>query len=302
MKKKIIVILAAVLAVVLIAAGIMYFNPTPARLIGRMAGNLDKVSSVEAEVSVEYEGSVNISVLGMPIVAPFALSTDLDVEAVTQPAVSHIEGTVSGSVYGVSMDTPLECYAQEEDGASTVYMSADHVHWLKHKAKDTDQEDPSFELDSKAVLGLMHKIASGEIETTLAEETETICGREAYRINIGISGDILQQILEIIYSSGNPASIPEGLDLSDADTECELYIYKKEKLPARITIDCAPLGNAVMQSLLEKQDYLGATDKFTVTATFTQYNAIERIERPEEVISGAVESDESLIGSLIPGL
>ena len=168
MKKKIIVILAAVLAVVLIAAGNMYFNPTPARLIGRMAGNLDKVSSVEAEVSVEYEGSVNISVLGMPIVAPFALSTDLDVEAVTQPAVSHIEGTVSGSVYGVSMDTPLECYAQEEDGASTVYMSADHVHWLKHKAKDTDQEDPSFELDSKAVLGLMHKIASGEIETTLA--------------------------------------------------------------------------------------------------------------------------------------
>ena len=103
------------LAVVLIAAGIMYFNPTPARLIGRMAGNLDKVSSVEAEVSVEYEGSVNISVLGMPIVAPFALSTDLDVEAVTQPAVSHIEGTVSGSVYGVSMDTPLECYAQEEE-------------------------------------------------------------------------------------------------------------------------------------------------------------------------------------------
>ena len=57
-----------------------------------------------------------------------------------------------------------------------------------------------------------------------------------------------------------------------------------------------------MQSLLEKQDYLGATDKFTVTATFTQYNAIERIEIPEEVISGAVESDESLIGSLIPGL
>ena len=56
------------------------------------------------------------------------------------------------------------------------------------------------------------------------------------------------------------------------------------------------------RAYLEDRDYAGATDKFTVTATFTQYNAIERIEIPEEVISGAVESDESLIGSLIPGL
>ena len=302
MKKKVTVALLAALAIVLVIAGIMYFNPTPARLIGMMARNLNKVSSVEAEVSAEYGGSVTVSVLGMPIETSLMISTDLDVEAVTQPAVSHIEGTVSGAVYQFSADTPLECYVREEDGGSTVYMSPDSVHWIRHQRKDSGNEYSFSGIDGKLVLGLIRKIVSGEIETELDKETEMICGREAYRIRIGISGDILQQILEIIYSSGNAAQIPEGLDLTDADTDCMLYIYKKEKLPARFEINCAPLGNAVMQSLMGEQSYLGATDKFTVTATFTGYNAIDRIEIPDEVVSGAVESSESPLSGLIPGL
>ena len=67
-------------------------------------------------------------------------------------------------------------------------------------------------------------------------------------------------------------------------------------------IDSAPLGNTVIHSLIEAQDYVGATDKFTVSVTFTEYNTIDRIEIPEEVVSGAIESGEDLIESLIPGL
>jgi len=301
MKKKVTVILLAGLVIVLAAAGFMYFNPTPARLIGRMVRNLGKIRSVNAEVSVDYEGTVTISVFGTPVEAPLTIDTDVDVEAVTQPAVSHIEGTVNGAVYGISMDTPLECYVREEDEGNTVYMSADRVHWIRQKAKKPDAEDSSPKIDDKLVLGLIRKILSGEIRAELAKETETICGREAYRINIGISGDILQQILEIIYSSGNAANIPEGLDLSDAATDCELYIYKKGNLPARFMIDCAPLGNAVMQSLMEEQDFVGTADRFTLTATFTDFDTIDSIEIPEEVVNGAVESSDSPFGSLIPG-
>ena len=57
-----------------------------------------------------------------------------------------------------------------------------------------------------------------------------------------------------------------------------------------------------MQSLLGKQDLAGAADRFMVTATFTGYNTIDSIEVPEEVVSSAVESPESLLGILIPGL
>ena len=300
MKKRVTAVLLAVLAIVLAAAAFMYFNPTPARLIGRMARSLGKVRSVNAEVSVDYEGSVTVSVFGMPVEAPFTIGTDVDVEAVTQPAASHIEGTVNGSVYGIAMDTPLECYVREEDGGNAVYMSTDHVNWIRQKAKNPGVEESSPKIDGKLVLGLVRKIMSGEIKAERVEETEMICGREAYRINIAISGDILQQILELIYSSGNAANIPEGLDLSDAGTDCELCIYKKGNLPARFMIDCAPLGNAVMQSLMEEQVFAGAADRFTLTATFTDYNTIDSIEIPEEVVSGAAESSESPFGSLIP--
>ena len=302
MKKRVTAVLLAVLAIVLAAAAFMYFNPTPARLIGRMARNLEKVSSVEAEVSAEYEGSVTVRVLGMPVETSLMINTDLDVEAVTQPAAAHIEGRVGGTVYKFSADTPLECYVREEDGGSAAYMSTDSAHWIRHMTKESGNESSLNGSDGKLVLGLIQKILSGEIKADLAKETVTICGQEAYRISIGISGDILQQIVEIIYSSGNAVNIPEGLDVRDAGTKCELYIYKKKNLPARLTIDCAPLGNAVMQSLLGKQDLAGAADRFTVTATFTGYNTIDSIEVPEEVVSSAVESPESLLGILIPGL
>ena len=246
--------------------------------------------------------------LGIPVEAPFTFGTDLDVQAVTEPAVSHLDGTFTGSLYGVSMDTPLECYVRDEDGESVVYMSPDHRNWVKRRATDPgdveeeSQEDTSQELDGKLILGLIQKIMSGEIKAELAEETETICGQEAYRIDINVSGAILQQLLDIAYSGKNADQRPEGLDLSEANVESVLYVYKKDKLPAKITVDCALLGNAVMQSLLEKQDYVGATDKFTVTATFTEYNTIDSIEIPEEVVNGATEVDESLFGSMIPGM
>ena len=58
----------------------------------------------------------------------------------------------------------------------------------------------------------------------------------------------------------------------------------------------------MIQSIMKEQEYVGATDKFTVAVTFTGYNTIDQIEIPEEVVSGAAESGQDLIEDLIPGL
>ena len=306
MKKIITAVVVAALSVALITFGVTKAMAHPIWKIWRAACCFGRADSVRSEVSVAYEGSVTISVFGASVKAPFLLGTDLDVETVAEPVASHMEGTISASVYKMATETPLECYTREEEGENASYISVDGVHWIRQTSKDSGKEESAeearFMTDIKLGLLLINKYRNKEITAQLAGGTETISGQEACRIRVRINGQTLQQMLEAASAGNARLKLPEGLDLSEIEGEADLYVYEKTGHPARIVIDSAPLGNTVIHSLIEAQDYVGATDKFTVSVTFTEYNTIDRIEIPEEVVSGAIESGEDLIESLIPGL
>lgn len=306
MKKRVTAVVIAALLIALITFGVMKAMAHPLWKIWRAACNYGRAGSVRSEVSVEYEGSVTVSVFGASVEAPFMIGTDLDAETVAEPAASHIDGTMSASLYGMSTETPLECYVREEEGGNASYISADGEHWVKQITKDSGEEESAeearFVTEIKLGLLLLNKYRNKEIAAEQAGETETIGGQQACRIRVRINGQTLQQMLEAASAGNARLKLPEGLDLSGIEGEADLYVYEKTRHPARIVIDSAPLGNTVIHSLIEAQDYVGATDKFTVSVTFTEYNTIDRIEIPEEVVSGAIESGEDLIESLIPGL
>lgn len=308
-KRKIALLIAALLFV-LCFAGCGLFAPTAGSLIKKMAENLGKAGSVKAEVLMEYEGSVSYSML----TAPIGINMDFDVEAVREPVVSHVKGTVDGSLYGFSIDVPLESYARQEDGEYVSYVKISNGAWSRQEPENSAPESDTAEaageggtslIDGKTGLALLQKIASGEIKVELAEETEMICNKEAYKLDIEIGGEILQQLLEAASeaSSEDAVSLPEGLDLSGTAAYVELWIYKEEKLPAQIRIDCAALGNTVMQTLLKEEDYNGVTEKFELQAVFTEYNTIDSMEIPEEVLKEAEgSSSEGLFDGILPGI
>ncbi len=308
-KRKIALLIAALLFV-LCFAGCGLFAPTAGSLIKKMAENLEKAGSVKADVSMEYEGSVSYSML----TAPIGIKMDFDVEAVREPVVSHMKGKVDGSLYGFSIDVPVESYARQEGGEYVSYVKISNGAWSRQEPENSASESDTAEaageggtslIDGKTGLALLQKIISGEIKAELAEETEMICKKEAYRLDIEIGGEILQQLLEAASeaSSGNAVSLPEGLDLSGTAAYVELWIYKEEKLPAQIRIDCAALGNTVMQTLLKEEDYNGVTEKFELQAVFTEYNTIDSMEIPEEVLKEAEgSSSEGLLDGILPGI
>lgn len=314
MKRKIALLIAAVLFV-LCFAGCGLFAPTAVSLAKKTVENLGKASSVKAEVSMEYEGSVSYSML----TAPIGIKMDFDVEAVKEPVVSHMAGKVDGSVYGFSIDVPVESYARQEDGEPVSYIKIGNGAWCRQEPENSASEDGTSEpdadeaageggtslIDVKTGLALLQKIMSGEIKAELAGETETICDKEAYKLNIEIGGETLQQLLEAASeaSAENAVTLPEGLDLSGTAAYVELWIYKEEKLPAQIRIDCAALGNTVMQTLLKEEDFNGVTDKFELEAVFTEYNTIDSMEIPEEVLKEAEgSSSEGLFDGILPGI
>ena len=294
-------IVALVIVVLMVSCGL--FGKTAVGLVKKALDNLKKVNSVKAEVIADYEGDVSYSFLS----APVTIRMDFDVEAVTKPAVSHAAGTVKGTLFGISMDLPVECYTQEEDGENAAYVSLDGKTWVRHKQEDTGGTgDAVLQFDRKAVLGILQKIAGGDIKAELAKETETIRGLEAYKISAKISGGALQELLEAAGAFGDGEgmdALPEGFDLSGAGADMDLYLYKKSGLPAQIRIDCPAVGHYVMQSLLADKGVSIGTDKFEITVTFTEYDTIDSIEIPEEVINGTDDGNgQGLFDNIIPGI
>lgn len=308
MAKKVIIALFSVIVIAVAAIGVYrWYHPTPLSLLKQMVKKLDSVDSFKAEMDMDLSGTVSIG--GMQ--ADLGLGSDLDMETVISAGTSHQKGILKISGLGLSYDAPMESYQQSEGTKMTTYSSANGGKWVKSvvdssQAEESaaDSQNVDVDLDSKLIVGMIQKIVSGEIQTVLAEETETVCDKEAYRIDISVAGDLLEDLAKLIAQAmGEKVQIPNDLDLSSTKAVLVLHIYKDSKLPAALRIDCTELGNALLFNALKEQGIEGQADRFVFEIRVPEYNTIDSIEIPQEVISSAVDSeDTNILDTLIPGM
>ena len=311
-KKGIVGVLSAIVIAVAAIGIYRWLHPTPLGLIRQMLGKLNSVNSFNAEMTIEMGGTLSIG----GIEADLGLDSDTAIETVISAGTSHQKGDIKVSLLGMSYDAPLESYQQAEGSKMTSYTSINGGKWIKSVA-DASQESPqgqdgqqpeesqdvNIDVDSKMVIGLFRKIVSGEVQTVLAKETETICGKEAYRIDITVAGDLLEDLAKILVRAmGENLQLPDNLDLSKVKAVLVLHIYKDSRLPASVRIDCTELGNALLFDTLQQEGIQGHADRFVFEFVVSEYNTIEKIEIPQEVISTAVEGeDANILDILIPG-
>ena len=296
-------ILASLLAIVIAAAalaGCSFLKPTAIGLIRKMAGNMDKVTSVKSSIVIEYDGSVNTGFGNLDI----GLDADLDMESAKSTGVSHVSGTLSGSLFGLSLDMPVESYMQTQENALTTYTSVDGRNWIR---KTTDPGDnagaQNFKLDGKTILAILTKIKDKEITADLAEETEKIGDRDAYRIDIMVKGDLIGELIRASAASGREqAQALQDIDFSGADVNVVLYIYKDDNMPARVQADCTALGGILIQEQIREEGLDLSTERFVVTVDFTEFNTIDSLEIPGEGKSSAKEGDVDLFEDMMPGI
>ena len=263
------------------------------------------MQSFDSDITIEYEGTIDF--MGSDV--EFTLNADCDFKGVTKTGTGYVSGKLGTKLPIVGeLSIPVEGYQQYMDDGMLTYTRFNRSDWLRSKVvpAQTSAEDVQFDLDYKIVLGIMQKIGSGEIKAELAEETETLHDREVYRMDISITGDLLNQILMAVSKmQGENSAVPDDFDISDGDAAIVLYIYKESKLPAKIVIDCTALGRAVIRNLL-KQNAAGesvstGTNRFVITADIPDYNTIDEITIPEEVVSSAVEAQQFDLLSIFMG-
>ncbi|HAB94637.1 MAG TPA: hypothetical protein DCF49_07740 [Lachnospiraceae bacterium] len=299
MKKKRWIAVLLVIAVA-VSTFVIYniLNPTALGLMRRMARNMEKIQSVKSTVVMDYDGEVATGLGNLAI----GLDADFDLESVTSTGVSHMDGTIRGSLFGLSLDMPVESYVETDGETLVTYTSASGQQWIKSTSK-TGENAQSFKPDEKTILGLLQKIKDKEITAELAKETEKIGDKEVYRIDIKAKGDLIGELIRMAAASGEQTETAKALqnaDFSGADTNLVLYLYKDSKLPARAQVDCTALGSILIREQLKEKGIDVRTERFMITVDFTEYNTIESLEIPAEVKSTAIEGEVDLIDEMMP--
>ena len=292
MKKSriIAIILAAVMALVSLT-GCSLFKPTAVSITKKVMKNLETVKSVKGNIGADFEGPASVSGMEFDLV----LNADLELEAVRDSGISHVKGSVGTEIPIIgSITLPVESYQVTQDSVAVAYSSMDGKNWVKVKSDKDSAQDTEKLPDYKVMLGILQKIVSGDIKAVLTEETEMKGEREVYRMDINVSGELIGDILRAADEmSGEGSSIPEDLDFTGADADIVLYVYKDAMLPASVSVDCTALGNLLIQERLSENGVSVSANKFVVMMDDLEYNTIDELKIPDEVISSAVDSADT---------
>ena len=248
---------------------------TAAQIAKGAADALSSATSISTSSELEFSGNFSFG----------DTSTDLNMtmntiaETVLDPAASHVLQTMRMSYSDQDYTQSLEFYTVDENGTSYIYTGSDGV-WAKSVSDE----------DIVAANGtVFQKIADGEIDAKLDDETEKINGRDAYEMSLSIAGDYIKDLLG--FSLGE--SLADGLSFSNMVLETEVYVYVDTLEPACVSISCEELGKTLFEKLIGLTGTDFSIDDFDVDFSYNSFNEIDEITVPDDVKAAAEENADA---------
>lgn len=244
---------------------------TPENLLRDMQKNAEEKESVLMNFKIEMaftDGSADVS-----------LGVDMNMETVAEPESVHGKGTVSLNMDGVDFDVETEMYSvKEEDEYVTYSLMQDQ--WTREVADDGEM---TGEVDNIA-----ENVQEYADQFKLSEELVTINDKECFELTGELGGDLFSEMIQMdMLDSLEEYGIDEDA-LADMVFPCTIDIYRDSILPARLYFEMSD----TIASILENS---GVTiSECYVDMTFMEYDTVEEITVPEEVITSAADSGLNL--------
>lgn len=211
--------------------------------------------------------------------ADVSLGVDMNMETVAEPESVHGKGTVSLNMDGVDFDVETEMYSvKEEDEYVTYSLMQDQ--WTREVADDGEM---TGEVDNIA-----EDVQEYADQFKLSEELVTINDKECFELTGELGGDLFSEMIQMdMLDSLEEYGIDEDA-LADMVFPCTIDIYRDSILPARLYFEMSD----TIASILENS---GVTiSECYVDMTFMEYDTVEEIRVPEEVITSAADSGLNL--------
>lgn len=244
---------------------------TPENLLRDMQKNAEEKESVLMNFKIEMaftDGSADVS-----------LGVDMNMETVAEPESVHGKGTVSLNMDGVDFDVETEMYSvKEEDEYVTYSLMQDQ--WTREVADDGEM---TGEVDNIA-----EDVQEYADQFKLSEELVTINDKECFELTGELGGDLFSEMIQMdMLDSLEEYGIDEDA-LAGMVFPCTIDIYKDSILPARLYFEMSD----TIASILEDS---GVTiSECYVDMTFMEYDTVEEITVPDEVVTSAADSGLNL--------
>lgn len=272
--KKIVSVLSVCLLVMGLFAG-CGSKVTVESLLLDVQKSVKDVKSVKMHATAD--GKMNLSELGS-----MEMGMDMDISSTLDPKAAYAKG--SFHILGQSVD--LENYVIAENKEVLTYTGI-MGNWIL--TKDSYEKEDSANILAGVGTNLLRNLDLLKLE----EETKEVNGTEAYVI----SGTVKGEEIEALFDSMNGTfdrllgeeddfftlkewdALEEWEDLS---VQLELGIRKEDKLPLYIHMN---FGNLSVEKGSEK----AAISDVSVKIEFTEFNTVDQITVPQDVIDSAME-------------
>lgn len=288
MKKRVIVMLAAILVFVMAVSAGCGSKETPESLAKSLVTVMEQKQSMESSMVMDVELSLSAGKLeGMNM--EMSMNLNMDSKSMLGAIGSYNVMEMSISMLGMDQSISSEIYVTEEDGEIVSYTSVSTADgWTKVTGEDVESANTLA-----GYVGIFNRIKDGEIETQLQEETTTINNHECYVVTTNISSDVFADMTgsateELFESFGG------GIDsLGDAQVPCTFYIDKSEKVLHRVEMDVKALMNEIYGQMFASEDIDVTIDIAECSAVIdiTSYDSVqpEDIAVPEEAKTDSSE-------------
>lgn len=303
-KKKALILIAAVAGAVAIGAGCGK-KMTAEDLVAEVTKNTENKKSVEAAMDLDFSGKISMQQSGVTAGIDMKMGMNMDIKALTdkdnpENASAHMKGTVDVEMMGASMSVDMENYTVAEDGKMANYTGT-QGQWVRQEEDLAEASGAQNEL-----LGMdFESFIKDGVKAELADKTEKIGDKECYKLTVGVSGDMINELMDMSSGfMGNSTATggTDSLDFSDTTLDYVMYIDKSEKVPVRITIDAGSVMASVMKAL-EESGASAEIDKFDITVDIKGYDTIDEITVPDDVKAQAADSSstDGLLGEELNG-
>lgn len=246
----------------------------PVDLAKSVVENMAKEKGYTINQGIDFQAKVS----AQGVNADMKMNVEFGGDVSQSPKVAtHLKGKTSMSLFSQSQEREMEMYIVADDSATTatMYSTSDGSTWNKtttNLSSATSVYSPS----------IYQAVVDGKADATLSKKLEKINGKDAYKLEVTLNGDTLKDALAAVSAGGNSVLSTSSVDLSKASIAANVYIYKDNKLPAKVDLDLKSLGSSLMGSLGNQSNV--EVEKFEINMDFKDYGE-KTITVPDSIIN-----------------
>lgn len=253
-------------------------------LLTEAFSNLNAQDSMHMDMKIALEINILVSAGGQTMSMPMSIDLTVDMDQQKEPACISSQIEMSMSSMGQTENKQFLLYMEQDDETTTTYSSADGgASWNANKA-DRVPVDPT------EVFSIIINNSKGFQQVG----TDTLDGREVLVYTGALSGEFLQQIMNMAGSGSSlseliPTDGAEASAVEFGDMPITMFIDAQTHLPLRYTMDMGDMMKDLLGNVLKSLMGLEGMDGVEVDVDFpaasaecflSEFNSVPPIEIP----------------------